>query len=117
MATQDPLEMFFKEVERPIIALGVDYPDGQVIPPHHHRRDQLLYGASGVVMVTTPQGAWVMPPQRGTWIPAGVAHSVRMLGPARTHNPYFEPGAVAGMPSHCQVVGISSFMRSLLRKP
>ena len=46
--------------------------DGHVIAPHRHRRSQLLYGASGAVMVTTAFGTWVVPPQRGMWIPGGV---------------------------------------------
>jgi AraC-like DNA-binding protein len=114
MSGRAHVETFFKDVDRPVIALGVNYPDGHAIAPHHHRRDQLLYGASGVVMVTTPQGTWVMPPQRGMWIPAGVVHKVRMLGAVRTHSLYFEPTATDGMPEHCQVLGISPFMRSLI---
>ncbi len=104
----------FDTVPRPVIAVGNDYPDGHAIPPHHHRRSQLLHGASGVVMVTTTQGTWVVPPQRGMWIPAGIEHDVRMLGTVRTHSLYLDPQAAAGMPESCQVVGISPFMRSLM---
>lgn len=107
------VERYFEDVPRPVIARGTDYPDGHVIPPHHHRRGQLLYGSSGVVMAATSHGAWVMPPQRGMWIPAGVEHEVRMLGLVRMRSLYFEPDAVA-MPDTCQVVGISPFMRGLI---
>src|SRR6202034_2157865 len=41
-------------------------------------------------------------------------HSVRTLGAVRTNSLYFEPGAACGMPKHCQVVGISPFVRSLI---
>jgi AraC-like DNA-binding protein len=101
-------------VSRPIIAVGNDYPDGHVIAPHQHRRGQLISGASGAVMLATPQGTWVMPPQRGMWIPPGTVHDVRMLGTVSTQSLYLAPEAVGGMPNHCQVVGISRFMRSLI---
>jgi AraC-like DNA-binding protein len=114
MAANIHVEPFFRDVKRPVVGSPADYPDGHEVPPHHHRRDQLLYGASGVVIATTPQGTWVMPPQRGMWIPAGVEHSVRMLGAVRTNSLYFERGAVGGMPQHCQVVSISPFVRSLI---
>jgi AraC-like DNA-binding protein len=114
MPAKGHVEPFFKDVKRPVVKSPADYPDGHEVAPHRHRRDQLLYGASGVVMATTPQGTWVMPPERGMWIPAGVAHSVRMVGAVRTNSLYFEPGAVRGMPTHCQVVGISAFVRSLI---
>ena len=111
---RNTLVEIFDDVPRPVIALGNEYPDGHVIPPHHHRRSQLLYGASGAVMVATAEGTWVMPPQRGMWIPAGVVHDARMLGAVRTLSLYLEPAAAVGMPDRCQVVGISPFMRSLM---
>lgn len=104
----------FDHVPRPIIAVGNQFHDGQGFPAHAHRRSQLLYGASGVVRVATAHGAWVMPPQRGMWIPAGIVHDVRMLGSVQTCSLYLEPAACGGMPSRCEVLGISSFMRSLV---
>ncbi|MDE1172256.1 MAG: helix-turn-helix transcriptional regulator [Parvibaculaceae bacterium] len=104
----------FDHTERPVIALGNDYPDHHVIAPHSHRRCQLLYGASGTVMVATAQGNWVMPPQRGIWIPAGIEHAVHMLGAVSTRSLFFEPDTIRDMPADCQVVEISPFMRALM---
>ncbi len=101
-------------VLRPLIAVGNDYPDRHVIPPHRHRRGQLIFGASGALRVSTPQGTWVMPPQRGLWIPPGVIHNVCMLGDVRIQSLYLEPDCANGMPNHCQVVGISPFMKGLI---
>lgn len=116
MSIPDPVEATFldDDIPRPVVAKGVDYPDGHATSPHWHRRGQLLYCSTGVVMVTTPAGAWMMPPQRGMWIPPGVVHDVRMLGPVRMQSLYLEPGAACGMPERCEVVGISPLMRSLL---
>jgi AraC-like DNA-binding protein len=104
---------FFDDVQRPLIALGNDFPDGHTVLPHRHRRHQLLYGASGSVIVSTADGSWVIPPERGIWIPAGVEHEVKMLGDVNLRSLYLEPGAI-DMPAHCEVVGISPFMRSLM---
>ena len=114
MMIRGELRQSYREVPRPVVALGVDYPDGNVIAAHYHNRYQLLYGSTGAVMVATPEGAWMMPPQRGMWIPAGTVHEVQMLGDVRMRSLYLEPGAVAGMPDRCQVVGISALMRGLL---
>jgi AraC-like DNA-binding protein len=99
---------------RPIIAFGTTYPDGHVIAPHQHRRGQLISGASGVIVLATPDGTWVMPPQRGMWIPPATRHHVRTVGAVRMQSLYLEPAAVPRMLGHCQVVGISPFMRSLM---
>jgi AraC-like DNA-binding protein len=104
----------FDDAPRLVLATGNDYPDGHVVAPHKHRRSQLLYGARGAVLVTTEQGAWVMPPQRAMWIPGGVVHEVRMLGAVSAHSLYLEPAAAGGMADRVQVLGVSPFMRSLL---
>jgi len=101
-------------IARPVLAIGTDYPDGHVIEPHRHRRGQLISGASGMIVLSTAEGTWVMPPQRGMWIPPATEHHVRMVGAVRMQSLYVEPDAVPGMATHCQVVGISAFMRSLM---
>jgi AraC-like DNA-binding protein len=101
-------------VPRPIIAIGTHYPADHVIAPHHHRRGQLASSATGVIVLTTAESTWVMPPQRGLWIPPETEHQVRMVGDVTMQSLYLEPGAVPGMPAHCQVLGISPFMRSLM---
>jgi AraC-like DNA-binding protein len=101
-------------VARPLIAAANDHPDGHVVPPHRHRRGQLIFGASGTMVLATPGGTWVMPPQRGMWIPPGVVHDVRMLGQTSIQSLYLEPDHAGDMPRHCQVVAISPFMRSLI---
>jgi AraC-like DNA-binding protein/mannose-6-phosphate isomerase-like protein (cupin superfamily) len=102
------------KVPRPVIVLGHDYPDGHLIAPHRHRRSQLLYGASGAIIVSTEHGNWVVPPQRAMWIPSGVEHHVIMLGAVSTRSIYLEPAAADGMPDRCQVIGISPFLRNLM---
>jgi AraC-like DNA-binding protein len=104
------------DVPRPAIAVGNDYADGHVIAPHKHRRGQLISGASGVVVLSTPEGACVMPPQRGMWIPPGVMHDVQMLGAVSMQSIYLQPEMARGMPDRCQVVGISPFLRGLMAK-
>lgn len=99
---------------RPIIAIGNVYPAGHRIAPHQHRRGQLISGASGLIVLATPVGTWVMPPQRGVWIPPATKHHVRMVGAVSMQSLYVEPNAVPDMPAHCQVVSISPFMRSLI---
>src|SRR5580698_4208324 len=101
-------------VPRPIIVIGNDYTDGHSIKPHHHRRGQLISSASGVIVLSTAGGSWVMPPQRGMWIPPATEHHVRMVGAVSMQSLYVEPAAVPSMPAHCQVVGITPFMRSLI---
>src|SRR5580693_4405852 len=92
-------------VPRAATALSNDYADGHIIAPHRHRQGQLIFGASGTLVLSTPDGTWVMPPQRGIWIPPETRHDVRMLGNVSVKSIFLEPDSAVGMPEHCQVVG------------
>lgn len=100
------------DTPRRVVAIGTDYAYGQVLQRHTHRRAQLLYGATGVMQVSTHDGNWVVPPQRAVWIPPGMAHEVLMLG-VSTRSVYIEPGVV-DLGGRCQVINVSPLMRHLL---
>lgn len=99
---------------RPVVAVGNDYPHDHEIAPHHHGRAQLLFGATGVMTVQTEHGAWVVPPDQAVWIPPGVEHSVRMIGQVETRSVYVGRDFLDGLPTKCQVVGMSALMRALV---
>jgi AraC-like DNA-binding protein len=104
----------YEAVQSPVFAVGNEYPAGHLHPPHQHRRAQLLYGASGVMIVDTSQGSWVVPPQEAVWIPARVQHSIRMVGQVMTRSAYMDAGSVSDLPARCRVIGVSPLLRSLL---
>lgn len=101
------------QTPRAVVAIGTDYAHGYLLKRHSHRRGQLLYGATGVMQVSTHEGNWVVPPQRAVWIPAHVPHQVLMLG-VSTRSLYIEPQAITTMGDSCQVIGVSPLMRQLL---
>jgi AraC-like DNA-binding protein len=47
---------------------------------HDHAEQQLLYPSSGLLIVSTRGGSWVVPPQRAVWLPAAVAHAHQAYG-------------------------------------
>jgi AraC-like DNA-binding protein/mannose-6-phosphate isomerase-like protein (cupin superfamily) len=101
-------------VARPVLAIGNDYPPSFELETHRHRRGQVLYAASGVVAVSTPQGAWVAPPERAVWIPGGTPHAVRMVGAVSTRSVMIEPGVASALGTACRVVEVSPLLRNLL---
>jgi AraC-like DNA-binding protein len=103
-----------EHLPRPVLAIGNDYPPSFELERHQHRRGQLLYAASGVVAVSTDEGAWVAPPERAVWIPGGTPHAVRMVGAVSTRSVLIEPAACPGLWKHCQVLAVSLLLRNLL---
>jgi AraC-like DNA-binding protein/mannose-6-phosphate isomerase-like protein (cupin superfamily) len=103
-----------EDVPHPVVAVGNDYAAGGVHPPHCHRRAQLLHAVTGTMIVETNQGSWVVPPQQGLWIPAGVRHGFRMVGNVVTRSAYIEPGATRGLPAQCRVIDVAPLLHHLL---
>lgn len=97
-----------------LIALPTAYRDGHRIPVHRHSRSQLLHAANGVVMVQTEAGRWMVPPDHAMWIPAGIDHSVEIMGDVAMHSIYAAPDALDGAPGALRVVEITDFVRALI---
>lgn len=104
----------FDDVPRPVVAVKNDFPPSHELAPHTHRRNQLLYAASGVIVASTPDGAWVAPPERAVWIPVGTVHAVRMVGAVSTRSVSVDASVSGALGDKCRVLGVSPLLRSLL---
>lgn len=100
--------------EAKVVALSSDCQAGHHVKPHRHSRSQLLYALSGVVVVSTDSGHWMVPPEHAIWLPAGVEHAVDMLGEVQLRSIYVRPGAITGLPEDLRVFAITHLMRSLI---
>ena len=107
-------EMARRGAARPVAALAVDYPEGFFDPRHHHSRAQLLFATSGVMVVTTEDGTYVVPPQRALWLPAGVAHEVLCRSPVSLRTLYVTAHEGGGLPAHPKVIEVSDLLRALI---
>ena len=58
-----------------------DYPKAMRIDPHMHRESQLIYAAKGTMQVNTPEGRWLVPPDRAVWVPAQLSGPDPKLSP------------------------------------
>lgn len=105
----------YESAPRPVVAIGNDYAPNYLVHAHSHPlRCQVLYVASGLVAVTTSEGAWVVPREHSLWIPVGVEHEIRGVGGYSTHSLFIDPASVPDLPAHCQVWGGTPLMRALL---
>jgi AraC-like DNA-binding protein len=91
-------------------------PAGLVFDWHTHFDHQLAWAASGVLTVRTRLTAWVLPPTRALWIPAGIPHetlsgrgTVTMrsayVRPDRSPLSWTEPTPVAASPLLAELIG------------
>ena len=99
---------------RPVVTLASDYPTGHVIAPHRHNRAQLVHASRGIMTVTAEAGTWVVPPQRGLWLPAGMEHAIAINRNVEMRSLYIAPDAAPGLPERCGVVDLPPLLRELI---
>jgi mannose-6-phosphate isomerase-like protein (cupin superfamily) len=56
-------------------------------------------------------GSWVVPPGRGVWVPAGMAHQIRMAGEVKMRTVFVEPGTRADLGGECRVIHVGELLR------
>lgn len=98
----------------PVTGVSVDYASGHQVPAHSHPYAQLIYAISGVLLVETAAGRWVIPPTRGVWVQAGVEHSLGIRGKACMRSLFVNPEAVDGLPTGNCVIDVSPLLRELI---
>ncbi len=105
----------FETWPQPILPLARDYSHGTIVEPHDHDRAQLLFATSGTMRVTTGDGAWIVPPLRAVWIPAGIRHGWQVTGLVALRTLFIQPGAAPFMPAdQCRVIEVSDLLRALI---
>ncbi|WP_448123383.1 AraC family transcriptional regulator [Stenotrophomonas riyadhensis] len=106
----------YEDLPRDVVVTSNDYAASSTFPRHAHRRGQFAFAARGTISVTTPQGRWLVPPQRACWVPAGLVHEMTMRGPVTMLNVFLsiEAAAAVAMPAQCHVYAVSPLLRQLL---
>jgi AraC-like DNA-binding protein/uncharacterized RmlC-like cupin family protein len=64
---------------------------GTRLDRHTHAEHQLTWARTGVLVVATDVGTWVLPPTRALWIPAGVPHEILSSGRSTMSGVYLRP--------------------------
>lgn len=104
----------YQTVPRPVAALPKSFADGHVVPPHHHPRDQFIYAVSGVMRVRTQGEAWIVPPDRAVYLPAGLDHGIAMRGRVEMRTLYITSDAHKDLPRTPSVLEVSPLLRELV---
>jgi AraC-like DNA-binding protein len=97
-------------------SFGVTFYDGQKPPAHLHGTSdwhQLIYATRGVMTVYSEGNAWVVPPHRGAWIPAGSEYRLQMSGEVALRMLYIGRRHAMHLRT-CAVVNVTPLLRELI---
>jgi AraC-like DNA-binding protein len=104
----------YQDVPRPLAVMAKDVSHGHTTGWHKHKRGQLVFAASGAILVRTRDGTWVIPPQRAVWVPPAVEHETRTVGAVAMRTVYVHATACRRLPQRCCVVNVTPLLRELI---
>lgn len=95
-------------------AVSRDFADSTIISDHAHDVGQLKVALSGIVVVASTDGHWVVPPNRALWLAPNVKHRMRMLGKVRLRSVFVNPNFTHGLPERSCLMPISPLFREVI---
>jgi mannose-6-phosphate isomerase-like protein (cupin superfamily) len=104
----------YQYINRPVGGMARNLADNHQIAYHQHPRGQLIYAYSGVILVTTELGSWVVPPQRAVWVPPEIMHSMRACGNVEMRTVYIRADRIPRELTSCCVVSVPPLLRELI---
>ena len=87
---------------------------GTVFDWHTHDDHQLAWASSGVLTVRSGLEAWVLPPTRALWIPAGIRHETLSESGATMRTAYVRTSSCSIRWASCTPVVASTLVAELL---
>jgi AraC-like DNA-binding protein len=94
--------------------MAKEFPSGSSTGEHSHPRGQLLHAVKGVMVATTAEGAWIVPPGHALWIPPGVVHAVQMRAAVAMRTVYIRGTEAAAIGRQCRVIRVSPLLREAI---
>lgn len=110
----DPAPVVEFEGGRALAVRPLDFAKGEISAPHRHRYGQLIYAISGMLVVRSPTGSWIVPSQRGVWVPPLVEHAVEMLADTRMRSAYLNEELSSRIAGGSRVINVPNLLRELI---
>lgn len=100
--------------DQALIVASFSMPRGSVFDWHTHDDHQLAWAPTGVLMVRTAETAWVLPPTRALWIPAGIRHETLSTSSATMQAVYVRPHLCPISWADCKPVAAGALLAELI---
>ena len=97
-----------------VATLAYEYPKGYHVPEHAHGSDQLIYAIRGLMLVSSGNNTWLIPPHFALWIPARQRHQLHMRSAVSMRTLYLRPGLVRRFGENCQVLHVTNLLREVV---
>jgi AraC-like DNA-binding protein len=93
---------------------SAEYREPQTLSVHEHSEGQLIYAATGMIVVGSKEGYWVAPPTRALWLPPGERHWTRTSGNVQLRTVLLRAPTHTLLPNRSCVLNVSPLLREVI---
>ena len=107
---------YYEGLPKPMVIMSGFIEAGFHVPNHIHPYGQLVYASEGLVSVSTPEGGYIVPPQRAVWIPPHFDHGVSFLQSAEFATVFITSEQAQDLPKQYSVIEVSPLLKELIKQ-
>jgi AraC-like DNA-binding protein len=97
-----------------VAGLSRDFADSTILTDHAHTTGQFKIALSGMMIVASTDGHWVVPPSRVLWLAPNVRHRIRMLGKVQLRTVFVSPDYSPRLPRQSCLLPVTPLFREAL---
>jgi AraC-like DNA-binding protein len=94
--------------------MAKEFPARSWTGQHRHKRAQLLFAVSGLMVAHTEAGTWIVPRGYALWMPPNLTHDVSMHGDVAMRTAYVRAGEAALLFPDCRVLQVDALLQAAL---
>ncbi|MGC1302545.1 MAG: helix-turn-helix transcriptional regulator [Caulobacteraceae bacterium] len=95
-------------------SLALTFRNGAQLGRHSHAWGQLVFASSGVMRVATDAEAWLVPPTKAIWIPAGLSHQILVRGEVAMRTLYISTARAQPLTPRPAALEVAPLLRELI---
>ena len=103
-----------QQLSNPITVVSRLIAMNSIVAKHSHSWGQFVYAHKGVLIVTTTDERYIVPPEQGVWLLPEVEHEVTAISDVALTSFYFDNALLDKLPAKSCVLTINNFLKVLI---
>ena len=103
-----------QQLSKPITVISRSIGVNSIVDKHSHSWGQFVYAHKGVLVVTTAEERYIVPPEQGVWLLPEIEHEVTAITKVELTSFYFDNDLLDKLPPKCCVLKVNNFLKSLI---
>jgi AraC-like DNA-binding protein len=112
--TVEPSKESKQQLNNPVTVVRRSLAKNLTVEKHSHHWGQFVYAHKGVLIVSTENSQYIVPPEQGVWLLPEIEHEVTAISKVELTSFYFDKILLNNLPHNCCVLKVNDFLKTLI---